>query len=821
MLATDLLIYLTRFAFIALGLVSVFMYLRYGGQVRRDIFLMLSSISLPTLFGQLAEISPQLSIVLSPVGSLALITQPFWLLLLLRNFQLIPKLIFRFTVLMMMISFISILMINDPFPPIISLLIVGYFVVINCYAMLGFVRQSIQTTGVTHQRLRFTALGAGLFAGCLFLVAILVLFPNSAEIVNPLVQLTAVIAAVMFYLGLTPLQWIRQTWQMRELESFLLEITHNEVRSDIESVFPYIIKATQNAIGSDDVRLIRWNSTTVESAPKNEKRAGTSDFKLDLLKKWIKETPISIAAENLTQKEKEHFSISNEAIIYIVPLRRNTFKWGILFIQLEHGSLFVEDDLNLLGMYAQQTCILLENIRLLNDSERHARDLEFIVQEKTAQLVRRTKFISMLQEITQLANETHSLDHLLQQVLDEICSQFAFDVGHIHFQDKIDPKFLTPSSFWYLRDELKYKPLKDMSRAIPSSFPSDAVKLAISNNTSVWLNDFSDSTEFSRAEIADEINLQTVIFVPIQITSSTKLILELFSESKLFEEQELIDLIFQIGTQIRYVFEREHDKLALRELNADLEKRSIHLQAVNKELEAFSYSVSHDLRAPLRAIDGFSQALLEDYQHVVDSEGLEYLTLVRFESQRMGNLIDDLIDLSRFTRTEMNVEVINLSQIVEKLVEDLKSQDTTRHVELIIQQDVVACADKNLIQAVLQNLLDNAWKYSRKKEPARIEFGKIEDADSIQYFIRDNGAGFSMVYAHKLFGAFQRLHSNDEYEGTGIGLATVQRIIHRHGGKIRAQAEIEQGATFYFSLGNTNCIQSGVGDEQFDLIGRR
>jgi signal transduction histidine kinase len=246
------------------------------------------------------------------------------------------------------------------------------------------------------------------------------------------------------------------------------------------------------------------------------------------------------------------------------------------------------------------------------------------------------------------------------------------------------------------------------------------------------------------------------------------------------------------------------------ELNTELEQRvqerTSHLTAVNKELEAFSYSVSHDLRAPLRSVDGFSQALLEDYFDVLDEMGKDFLNRIRTESQRMGQLIDDLIGLSRLSRTEIKFTSVNLSNIVREIVSDLKIKNPDRNIEVSIQDDVIACGDERLIRIALQNLVGNAWKFTTKTDHPHIEFGSINKSSTTEYYVRDNGAGFDMAYVNKLFGAFQRLHSMEEFAGTGIGLATAQRIMHRHGGLIRAEGVLNSGASFYFTLGEQNCL---------------
>jgi len=234
-------------------------------------------------------------------------------------------------------------------------------------------------------------------------------------------------------------------------------------------------------------------------------------------------------------------------------------------------------------------------------------------------------------------------------------------------------------------------------------------------------------------------------------------------------------------------------------LNESLERQTLELEAVNKELEAFNYSVSHDLRAPLRALDGYSQMLLEDYGEKLDKEGKEHLRQVREASQRMGQLIDDLLDLSRVTRNKMDWERVNLSLVARAVVRDLQSASPERKVEVGIADDLIMQGDPRLLRIVMENLLGNAWKFTGKTDHPKIEFATMMKDGQRVFYVRDNGAGFDMSHAEKLFNPFQRLHSVAEFPGLGIGLATAMRIISRHGGHIWAEGKLAQGATFYFT----------------------
>ena len=267
------------------------------------------------------------------------------------------------------------------------------------------------------------------------------------------------------------------------------------------------------------------------------------------------------------------------------------------------------------------------------------------------------------------------------------------------------------------------------------------------------------------------------------------------------------------------IAKRKRVEMEIKEINLTLEQRikarTRQLEAANRELESFAYSVSHDLRAPLRSMDGFSTALMEDYSERLDNEGKDYLQRVRAAAKRMTQLIDGLLDLSRKTRAEMRCESVNLSSLARAIAADLNQSQPERRVEWIIEPDMIVNGDTRLLRAMIENLLNNAWKFTSRRDKGKIEFGvlpfsEVEEKNGT-YFVRDNGAGFDMTHADRIFGVFQRLHGETEFPGTGIGLATVERIIHRHGGRIWAEGKMDGGATFYFTLSQDN-PNPNVGD---------
>jgi len=238
----------------------------------------------------------------------------------------------------------------------------------------------------------------------------------------------------------------------------------------------------------------------------------------------------------------------------------------------------------------------------------------------------------------------------------------------------------------------------------------------------------------------------------------------------------------------------------LNDLNEKLKKQSEKLEDANQELEAFAYSVSHDLRVPLRAIDGFSRILLEDYEDTLDEEGIRLLNIVRENTAKMGHLIDDILLLSRASRQEMVLNEIDMAALAKSVYNEFQTDTNDRNIEFSVGNLPNAYGDRSMLGQVFQNLIGNAIKFTRNRETAIIEVGGKEKGKEIVYYVRDNGAGFDMKYINKLFGLFQRLHSPEEFEGTGVGLSIVQRVIRRHGGRVWGEGSVDGGATIYFTI---------------------
>jgi len=263
-------------------------------------------------------------------------------------------------------------------------------------------------------------------------------------------------------------------------------------------------------------------------------------------------------------------------------------------------------------------------------------------------------------------------------------------------------------------------------------------------------------------------------------------------------------LLLLVILMVALLTERVEKVRTLNKLNEELKREATKLEDANNELEAFAYSVSHDLRVPLRAIDGFSRIVIEDYETELDEEGVRLLNIIRENTKKMGQLIDDILLLSRAGRQEMNLGKLDLSALAKNVYDEFQQETKTRSINFVVQDMPAVEADRALITQVLTNLIGNAIKFTEKTENPEIEFGYTEEENEYIYHVKDNGAGFNMKYYDKLFGLFQRLHSQEEFEGTGVGLSIVQRIISRHNGRVWGEGEVGKGATIYFSLPKKN-----------------
>jgi signal transduction histidine kinase len=640
---TDLLELFTQISFVVLGAATLVDYLRHRDQTRRDIALMVNSIGLVTALQLFTMITDLEFVWLRTFAVLALISQPYLLLRLVGYLHQVHRFIRLAAISSMTVCFaLGIYIVTvETYPPILSILVIAYFVVFNGYAVAAFIKGAFTTSGVVRKRLQFGAVGSGLFALALFIAGVDSVFPILEPVTDPIYRLMAMTSAATYYIGFVPPRWLRRGWQNNQLREYISLIGRpaNKRMSEAEHIqyLTHTGRASVSAIGSVIIcpseSNVKWDILYTDEIPQAERlEFSTSRY---IRESWDERQPGFIRKKaQLTGGDLELLEAVNARSLLIMPIDSGEKRWSLLLTFMKHDSLFPEDDLELLTLLAQQSAIVLENNALIDALQASNEELERRVEERTADL-----------------------------------------------------------------------------------------------------NNAFDEIQLMNTELEDRVA-----------------------------------------------------------------ERTAQLTVVNKELESFAYSVSHDLRAPLRALDGFSEALREDYSDRLDGNALHYISRIRGASQRMGQLIDDLLQLSRLSRAELNRVDFDLSETVRLIGQEVQERWPEHRVKFIVQDGLNDNGDVRLIRAAMVNLLENAWKFSSKSQCPRVEFGTTCHNGIQAYFVRDNGAGFDMAYHDKMFGAFQRLHSDYEFEGNGIGLATVQRIARRHGGDVWAEGETGKGATFYFTF---------------------
>jgi len=450
--------------------------------------------------------------------------------------------------------------------------------------------------------------------------------------------------------------------------------------------------------------------------------------------------------------------------IMVAPLRAQGTVLGVLsMIRTQPDHPYTAEDQSFLQDLADRAALAIANARLYASMQKLNTELEQRVAERTVEL-----------------SEANAL---LQTLLDRM-------PDHIYFKD---------SQSRFIRNSMS------QAKALGLNNPDEAVGK-------------SDFDFFPHAQISFDKEQEIIRSGKSLVDVEERVIWPDGKETWVSTTKApLVDQVGQIiGTFgiSRDITERKHSEETL--IKAKLE-----LEAANKELEAFSYSVSHDLRAPLRSVDGFSQALLEDYGDLLPPEGRNFLERIRHSAQRMAALIDDLLNLSRVTRAPIKLVPVDLTRLAESIAAELRRTHPAHSVKFNVAPDLKVRGDPHLLQVVLENFLNNAWKFTEKVEKPEIEFRSKRENNETVYFVRDNGAGFDMAYASKLFGAFQRLHTMVEFPGTGIGLATAQRIIHRHGGRVWAEGTVGRGATFFFTVPPLESLQPRVETKERDTLSKR
>lgn len=764
MSANDLLSLLLQLLFISLGVITAYDYLSHRDRTRLDIALMFGSLALFYLIPNFVHLTGIQAAWLNTLSPIALVSQPYLLLRLVQYFRPISHLLMLSARISMIISWIAFAVASwfTPIGALVALLaIIISFFAIDAYAMLLFVRGALTAVGVVQQRLRFAAAGSGLLALALLSLALSVLMISLRDIFGLLVLLLAIAASICYYVGFASPRWLRRAWQLAELRKFLLQISNKPIgeRLDIEQSLAILCRTANLAVGGmlaavveRDEKEERWLLRYM-SSDYPEFAVSYQDEKSAMMRAWRERRPAFIRLSgHLSENDHSLLETVNADTLLIAPIATQERVRGLLLVFLKNSSLFIEDDLDLAMLLAQQSAIFWENSRLIDELHRYSEGLEKRVEERTLELQESRE---QYRRIVETAQEGILV---------------------------VDPE-----------DNITF------ANAKLAHMLGCTVEEVLSAPVSAFMDDENQMfTAIKREQNGREVIEQ---YESRFVRKDGQHLWTLISTTPLVDDKE-----GYIGalSMIVDITERKQAEDQILQLNAELEKRVIErtaeLSTVNRELEAFSYSVSHDLRAPLRALDGFSRVLMENYHERLDEQGQKFLQRIRAASQRMGQLIDALLHLSHLTRTEMRFEQVNLSDLVHTIVADLKEQYPERQIQLTIKDSLFVRGDEGLLRAALMNLINNAWKFTSHTPQSSIEFGKTEHQGQEAYFIRDNGVGFDMTYADRLFSPFQRLHRADEFEGTGIGLATVERIVRRHGGRIWVEAALNQGATFYFTI---------------------
>ncbi len=742
--------------FIVLNVVAVFDYLRHRDAARRDIALMISSLGIPIglpLIPTALEVSAPW---LGTIGNLVLVMQPYLILRLVRYFRPVSARLLRAAQIATVICWITLLVVwPKALQTAAGVVLVVYLIAINGYAMLALANLTRSAAGIMRQRLRLIAAGSGLLALVLILLIVAGLLSLRIPILTAALELMIFACFLFYYLGFSPPRSLRLIWQSNELRSYLSRLKPTEMGKDmgVAESLGRLSQTAMEASGAMAAGVVRLE----DESGKWEVRAATDSTVLAsalergqrmLEQVWHVPRPFAQTIAEIADKhERAQLQAINAKTWLIVPIIVNARPWGLLVVLWRERSLFVDDDLSLLGVLSSQTGLVLENNRLFEELRKYSEGLE--------------------QKVVQQTTELQQSEHRYQLTLDylmEGCQIINPDWRYLYVNDTAARHGLRT------RADLLGHTMMEAYPGIEATPMFDALARSMIDRVAQRIENHFEYPDGTSAWF--ELSIQPVP-----------------------------DGLFILSLDIS---ERKRSEAAIQDMNTELEhrvvERTAQLEAANKELEAFSYSVSHDLRAPLRSIDGFSRILIEDYAQELSEDAKRYLDMVRADTQQMGRLIDDLLTFSRLSRQDLKKQTINPTEIVNFVLTDMRLEQEGRPVEIHVDELPCCQADPALLKQVYVNLLSNAFKYTRKCDHALIQVGSSQENGEIVYYVKDNGVGFNMRYAHKLFKVFQRLHSADDYEGTGVGLAIIQRVINRHGGRVWAEAEPNKGASFYFTL---------------------
>lgn len=775
MTITELLPFLTQGTIILVTLIALVDFIRFRSPARFDVLLMFGDLAFIVLIQLIDQATGQQITWISLASSLLLMAHPYLLLRLVQHLRPVPVAFRGFAWIGLLLSWAAIVVLLSPLPPVISMALVTYFAVVELYSVTVLVRGAFTTTGVSHWRLLLAATGSALIAAVIVLTGLFAVLPPIARLIGPIQQVLGLLALLCYFFGFAPPAWLRRVWQLNELHRYLVVSSSGGTNRKVDDTLQQLCMAAERTAVGYAALVALWDpeENQLKARTAGDMGQDFQTFQLNqpaIIDVWKKQRPMLLKNPgNFTAENGSPAGLRGLQGVMVLPIATTEQAWGLLLVFLLRRPLFAADDLALLSLFSQQTAVILGYWDLL-------RELEQRVVERTDQLAAAVKDLEAeVSARKQASNALRAAQERLRFLL-----------------------FATPAMIYSVQATGDHHPTF-VSENVSEQLGFSAQEF--SNDPEFWLNHIhpddapavreKTAALFEQDHSAMEYRFQKKDGSYIWIHNESRLVRDLAGNPN-----ELVGYCIDIT-------ERKKAEKAIQRLNQGLEQRAQELKAANQELEAFAYSVSHDLRAPLRAIDGFSRILVTNYAQELSEGARRYLNLVRENTQQMGQLIDDLLSFSRTGRQPLAKQRIEPEGLVRLALRGLVKDRNGRPLDLVINPLPPCEADPALLKQVFVNLLSNSLKFTSKRENPRIEVGcQVQNEEQV-FFVRDNGVGFDMQYSDKLFGVFQRLHSPQEFEGTGVGLAIVQRIIERHGGRIWTEAKVDQGATFYFTLPKT------------------
>ncbi len=863
MSATDFLAIGIDVIFISLGILAIVDYLRHRNGTRRDIALMFGVLAIPFLLqlvdriGSEDEISP----VARMIGIIALILEPYLLLRLVRYLRSMPAYIMRLAEFCMLATLLTGVLAGPPVPLIGVLVSEAYLIGFNLYAMVGFARGVLQSTGVQQKRLRFAAAGSGLFA-LIFIVSVLAnALSLKEDFVSLFVEGLAGACVITYYVGFVPPRWLRQTWQFNELHHFL-DRHSSRLTIDRSITFDELSTAALRTVGGATAVVAECDldgkHLKLEIRGKSPFRAENLDDGVDAIgKAWKEQKADVVQVSKQTGSEIHRWAQSfNAQALFIIPIKGALHPWGLLIIVLRNDPLFPQDDLDLLALLAEQSAIQLDHVALNEELQRKNQLLEEKFSQRTAELNAAEGNYRDLADSAPIGIFRATLKGEILYANEKLAHIIGFDSPQAMIDSGTVPHWQNPADRLAFIERLQREGEVASAEIEILKVNGEPFPILISARLrgDVLTGTMMDITERKQAEERFQLAIEAAPNAVIMVDRQGQIVLVNSQTEKYFgyDRSELLgqnidrlvpahfrsqhpnhrfDFFLQpqaramgvgrdlyglrkdgsefpveiglspIKTQqtslviatVVDITERKRAEQALQVYTAKLEQS-------NRDLQEFAYVASHDLQEPLRKVQAFSDRLATKYTDVFDETGRDYLKRMRDASQRMQVLINDLLSLSRVaTRIEPFVE-LDLNKVAKDVISDLENQIERAEGRVEIGELPIIQADPTQMHQLFQNLIGNALKFHLQGRPPLIKISAKAEGQFCQISIADNGIGFDIQYLDRIFKPFQRLHSREEYDGSGMGLAICRRIVERHGGMITATSTQGTGATFTLIL---------------------